>query len=281
MRNERIFEPAANADSDNARARYYELFNSSPVACVTVDREGNIQETNLIASSLFGLPHEKLSTKMISNFIIGEDLEIYFQHINWLFETTISQVFELRMIKENGTQFWARMEATAPLLPAKASYCNIIVNDITQYKRKTNISVPAKTPSPLEGFGGGTTLVIEDDEPVRKMSACMLEDLGFNVLQAGDGVEGLEEFQKHPGAIRFVLCDLVMPRMDGWKTMEALRKIDSNTRIIIVSGYDFSIAMEGNHVELPDAFLSKPYTLRQLCDTIQKVLALSDKATNS
>jgi PAS domain S-box-containing protein len=121
--------------------------------------------------------------------------------------------------------------------------------------------------------GGGTVLLIEDEEPVRNMAKMMLTRLGYTVLEARDGAEAVEIFQKHPDEIIFVLSDLTMPRMDGWETLAALRRLSPDIPVVLSSGYDKAQVMAGDHTEQPDAFLGKPYQLKGLRETINRVLA--------
>ena len=129
---------------------------------------------------------------------------------------------------------------------------------------------PAEAPELQEG---GTLLVVEDEEMVRKMTVAMLTSLGFTVLTAKDGVEALEVFRQHPFEICCVLCDLTMPRMNGWETLTALRQIAPGIPVILASGYSEAQVMEGNHPELPQACLSKPYRREQLCQAVRQALA--------
>ncbi len=119
---------------------------------------------------------------------------------------------------------------------------------------------------------GGTVLLIEDDKDVRKMAAMMLTHLRYKVLEAKDGVEAMEIFQQHQDKIRCVLSDLTMPRMDGWDTLAALRKLSPGIPVVLSSGYDEAQVMAGEHSELPNAFLGKPYQLKGLRETINRVL---------
>ena len=121
--------------------------------------------------------------------------------------------------------------------------------------------------------GGGTVLLIEDEEQVRNMSKIMLTRLGYTVLEAKDGIEAVEIFQLHQDDIRCVLSDLTMPRMDGWETLSALRKLSPDIPVILSSGYDEAQVMAGEHTEQPNAFLGKPYQLKGLRETISRVLA--------
>jgi len=121
--------------------------------------------------------------------------------------------------------------------------------------------------------GSGTILLIEDEDQVRNMARIMLTRLGYTVLEAKDGVEALEIFQQHQNDIRCVLSDLTMPRMNGWDTLAALRKISPDIPVILSSGYDEAYVMADEHPERPNAFLGKPYQLREFGDIIRRVLA--------
>ncbi|MEI8079610.1 MAG: response regulator [bacterium] len=115
-------------------------------------------------------------------------------------------------------------------------------------------------------------LLVEDEEPVRKMTARMLSNLGFAVLQAKDGIEAVEIFGQHQDEIACLLSDLTMPRMDGWETITALRAIRHDLPVILASGYDEASAMAGEHPELPDFFLNKPYDIHQLGEMIGRAI---------
>ena len=67
-----------------------------------------------------------------------------------------------------------------------------------------------------------------------------------------------------------MLCDLTMPRMGGWETLNALRKLAPGFPVILSSGYDEASVMEGHHPELPQAYLCKPYELKALFNTISQ-----------
>ncbi len=132
--------------------------------------------------------------------------------------------------------------------------------------------LPAKAPQSLAVEGGGTVLLVEDDAMVRKMAAIMLARLGYDVLTANDGVEALEEFKNHLKEVRVVVSDLSMPRMGGWETLAALRQLRPNLPVILASGYDESTVLAGNHPELPQVFLHKPYQKVGLKNAIARAI---------
>jgi len=123
------------------------------------------------------------------------------------------------------------------------------------------------------GKESGTVLLIEDEPQLLQAAARMLELMGFTVLKAGDGVEGLDIFKERRGEIRFVICDLTMPRMGGWETLAAMREVHPDISVILASGYDESTVMKGDHAEWPQAFLGKPYSSKDLRKVIGKVTA--------
>ena len=69
-----------------------------------------------------------------------------------------------------------------------------------------------------------------------------------------------------------MLCDLTMPRMNGWETLAELRKLVPGIPVILASGYDEAQAMAGDHTELPQAFLGKPYRMRALREALSRAL---------
>ena len=129
--------------------------------------------------------------------------------------------------------------------------------------------------SPRKFEEGETVLLIEDEEELRNMVAAMLKRLGFEVLEAKDGVQAVEVFWQNREKISCVLTDLTMPRMDGWETLNALRKLQPGIPVILASGYDKAHVMEGDHPEMPQAFLAKPYNLEGLSGAIREVMGMA------
>ena len=120
------------------------------------------------------------------------------------------------------------------------------------------------TPQPLSVGGGGTVLLVEDEEMLREMAATMLTRMGYKVRTAKDGVEALEIFKNHLNEIRVVVSDLSMPRMGGWETLTALRQIRPDVPAVLASGHDESTVLAGDHPERPQVFLHKPYQMSEL-----------------
>ena len=117
-----------------------------------------------------------------------------------------------------------------------------------------------------------TVLLVEDQEIVRDMTHTMLTRLGLKVLVAKDGVEAVEIFQQHLDEIEIVLTDLSIPRMDGWETLSALRRIRPDIPVILATGQDDSLVNTDDRSELPQVFLHKPYQKATLKDALVKAM---------
>ena len=117
-----------------------------------------------------------------------------------------------------------------------------------------------------------TVLVVEDDAVLRTTAEAMLRRLGYRVLTAEDGEVAVQIFQTRASEIHIVLCDLSMPRMDGWKTLEALREIRPDIPVVLTSGHVESMAMSGKHKEGPQLFLHKPYRKAQLQSALTRAM---------
>lgn len=122
-------------------------------------------------------------------------------------------------------------------------------------------------------LGQGTILIVEDVLLIRKILATMLESLGFAVLQAEDGVEAMEIFDRHRNDIVCVISDIVMPRMDGWETLAALRRRAPEIPVIFASGYTEAQLQEECHREMPDIYLEKPFQFAKLKAALANLLS--------
>ena len=118
----------------------------------------------------------------------------------------------------------------------------------------------------------GCILVIDDDPAVRDVSSEMLALLGFRVLTATDGDEGLGVFRVHQNEIDCIILDLTMPRMDGEETFQELQRVRSDVRVILSSGYseqEINQRFVGRGLA---GFIQKPYTVARLLETLSRVL---------
>jgi two-component system cell cycle sensor histidine kinase/response regulator CckA len=121
--------------------------------------------------------------------------------------------------------------------------------------------------------GQGNILLVEDEEGLRALNARGLASRGYTVLEASNGIEAIELFEREGGNVDLVVSDVVMPEMDGPTLLKELRRRNPDVKIIFVSGY----AEEAFAKNLPSkeqyAFLAKPFTLKQLVAEVKKTMA--------
>lgn len=133
MQNEELRR--AQVELEASRARYFDLYDLAPVGYVTLSEEGIILEANLTAATLFGVAEGNFVKRPLPQFILPADQDVYYLHRKQLFETSSPQICELRMLKKDGIQFWARLEATVAQDTDGAPVCRTVVSDITERKR--------------------------------------------------------------------------------------------------------------------------------------------------
>jgi two-component system cell cycle sensor histidine kinase/response regulator CckA len=121
--------------------------------------------------------------------------------------------------------------------------------------------------------GQGTILLVEDEEGLRALNARGLQSRGYTVLQAGNGVEALEELERQGGLVDLVVSDVVMPEMDGPALLKELRKRNPDIKIIFVSGYAEDAFDKALADQKQFNFLPKPFTLKQLVSAVKETMA--------
>ena len=116
-----------------------------------------------------------------------------------------------------------------------------------------------------------TVLIVDDEPDIIMLLRLALEAAGYATVEASDGEEALEVIRaEHPDV---VLLDVMMPRMDGWKTLEHLPETGEHPRVIMVTAktasrdHDRAIALG------VDDFVTKPFEPEELLERMRRVLA--------
>jgi signal transduction histidine kinase/ActR/RegA family two-component response regulator len=127
------------------------------------------------------------------------------------------------------------------------------------------------TEADLEG-SGETILVVEDEDAIRRLARKVLEQLGYLVLEAEDGLQGVTIYEQEHRRIAAVILDLTMPKKSGLEVLASIRRLNSGARVILSSGYSAA----ARKLDLPAlgvmAFLQKPYVPNELARTLRNVL---------
>jgi PAS domain S-box-containing protein len=123
-----------NEELKAARARYFDLYDLAPVGYITVSEQGLVLEANLTATTLLSVSRGNLMNQLLTRFILKEDQDIYYLHRKKLLDTGKPQMCELRMVKKNGTVFWAHLSGAAARAEDGTTACRVVMSDITESK---------------------------------------------------------------------------------------------------------------------------------------------------
>ena len=132
-------------------------------------------------------------------------------------------------------------------------------------QRDVQTTADAK-PAPIARGSGELVLVVDDEQPLLRMTSLVLESFGYRVLLAESGAEALAAFAAHRGDIKVIITDMTMPVMDGATVIRKIREIDPQARIIAASGLG---SQEAARVPGVLRFLPKPLT----ADTLMKAVS--------
>jgi len=112
--------------------------------------------------------------------------------------------------------------------------------------------------------GRGRILLVDDQEPVLEVARDMLEALGYEVITAADGLEGVSRYRDLWREVDLVILDMVMPNMSGGDCFRLMKEINPNARVVLSSGYSMDGAIQDVMNDGILAFIQKPYRLEEL-----------------
>ncbi|MBV5298174.1 MAG: PAS domain S-box protein, partial [Rhodoferax sp.] len=115
-------------------AHFFGFYELAPVGYCSIDEDGLIRQVNLTASSLLGRPRSELINRPVSRFILKEDQDIYYQLRRRLQDAGQSLSCEVRMVKSDGTLFWAHMTTVVAQDDRGAPLLRMVINNITERK---------------------------------------------------------------------------------------------------------------------------------------------------
>jgi two-component system, cell cycle sensor histidine kinase and response regulator CckA len=131
----------------------------------------------------------------------------------------------------------------------------------------TELETPSME-SLVHGFEG-TVLLVDDEPVIQDSTGAALENLGFKVLRAMDGVQAVSTFQEHSDEIALVILDLTMPRMDGREAFALIHKLKPDVKVILSSGYSEQDSVPEFMGKGLAGFIQKPYQLKELTRLIR------------
>ncbi|WP_249209243.1 hybrid sensor histidine kinase/response regulator [Magnetospirillum sulfuroxidans] len=120
--------------------------------------------------------------------------------------------------------------------------------------------------------GSGTILLVEDEDAVRMFGTRALKNKGYKVIEARSGEQALAVLRSEQG-IDVLISDVVMPGMDGVTLAKLVRMERPTIRLILISGYSEDVARNGIDPDAGIHFLPKPFSLKQLAETVKQVMS--------
>lgn len=118
----------------------------------------------------------------------------------------------------------------------------------------------------------GRILLVEDEEPVRRITRKLLENAGYAVLEARDGVEALSLLEKSVPSPDLILTDAIMPRMGGPRLAEEAGRNRPSLKILFMSGYSEEAFPKKEGPGRDFHFLQKPFTFQTLLNAVQEAM---------
>ena len=121
--------------------------------------------------------------------------------------------------------------------------------------------------------GSGTILIIDDEEMILDVGESFLKELGYDVLIAKGGNEGLEIYKMYQEKIDMVILDMIMPGMTGSDTYDSLKEINHDIKVLLSTGY--IINGEANEIleRGCNGFIEKPSNIEQFSQKISEILS--------
>jgi len=120
--------------------------------------------------------------------------------------------------------------------------------------------------------GQETVLLIDDEEMILEVGSSMLEGLGYKVITAPGGRQGLKVYEQSQDTIGLVILDMIMPDFGGKETFDTLRRVNPGVKVLLSSGY----SLDGQAKEIMKSgcrgFIQKPFSMADLSKKIREIL---------
>ncbi|MFZ3362656.1 MAG: PAS domain S-box protein [Candidatus Acidiferrales bacterium] len=138
------------------------------------------------------------------------------------------------------------------------------VSDVPQTVQRTHTAAPPR--------GSETVLLVEDEPSIRELTREVLEDAGYEVLEASDPRDALRIASDSQKPIQLLLTDVVMPDTDGRQLASEITSLRPDTKVLFMSGYTHDVIAPRGVLDEGMYLVQKPFTRRALLSKIRDVL---------
>ncbi|HUU40761.1 MAG TPA: PAS domain S-box protein [Desulfatiglandales bacterium] len=129
-----------------------------------------------------------------------------------------------------------------------------------------------KEPSVMLYAGKETLLLVDDEDMILEVGAHMLKILGYDVLVAKGGKEGIKKYRSKKDKIDLVILDIIMPDMGGGEVYDRIKSINPDVKVLLSSGYNIEMQAKEILQRGCDGFIQKPFDLKGLSQKIREIL---------
>ena len=120
--------------------------------------------------------------------------------------------------------------------------------------------------------GNESILLVDDEEGTIQVEELMLRELGYQVIPALSGRQAIELYREKMVDLDLVALDMIMPEMNGRDTYDALKEINPDVKVLLVSGYSLNKQIEELMDKGCNGFIQKPFDIIQLSQKLREVL---------
>ncbi len=117
----------------------------------------------------------------------------------------------------------------------------------------------------------GCVLIIDDEAVVRDMAKKLFQGIGYSVVTADNGEEGIAKFEENKHQVKLIVLDLIMPKMDGRECYYEIRKRDPNVKVILSSGFTRNQSVSDLLADGVAGFIKKPYYRNEVCHMLRSL----------
>jgi CheY-like chemotaxis protein len=167
------------------------------------------------------------------------------------------------IVQQNKGSIWVYSE------PGKGTVFKIYFPQIDAEVEKTSAPQQASKLSPASG----TLVLVEDQEPLRRIMSSILTKEGYTVHEASNGLEALKVLQNIGFKADLILSDVIMPEMGGQQLAARVHSLGHKIKFLFLSGFTGDVVLDVDSSGGPPAFLEKPFNHRSLIDKVQSILA--------
>jgi PAS domain S-box-containing protein len=278
-------------DLGQERDQLRQLYDSVPVACMTLDASGALIEGNARAAALLGTDPAFMGGLKLANAVaVPQHVERLRAHIADVMRGGEGHQCELWLRKPGGHVIPVRLESAAlrGRSPAGPERCRTVILECGtpnagSWQARGDHSAPGMRdldPDPVLqpscANKGATVLVVEDESLVRKAVQHYLVGAGYHVLTASDGSEAIERWNAHGGAIDLVLTDLSLAEgATGPEVVERLRGARPEVAVLYMSACPPELLARRGFVLPEGGALEKPFAKHTLLDRVAQALGHS------